>query len=83
MTPGQPDTAVIGRHLAALDEVLQRLRAHQSCTQQELAADGDRRWAVERGLQLCVQNALDIATHRPVPRKFAGRNSVLPKGLYT
>jgi uncharacterized protein YutE (UPF0331/DUF86 family) len=63
MTPGQLDPAVIGRHLAALDEVLQRLRAHQGCSREQLASDGDRRWAVERGLQLCVQNALDIATH--------------------
>jgi len=63
MTPGQPDPAVIGRHLVAIDEAVQRLRAHQATTQADLAADGDRRWAVERGLQLCAQNALDIATH--------------------
>jgi uncharacterized protein YutE (UPF0331/DUF86 family) len=28
-----------------------------------LIADLGRQWAVERGLQLCAQNALDIATH--------------------
>lgn len=29
----------------------------------EMQADPDLRWAIERGLQLLAQNALDIATH--------------------
>jgi uncharacterized protein YutE (UPF0331/DUF86 family) len=29
----------------------------------EALADLDEAWAVERGLQLCVQNCLDVATH--------------------
>ena len=28
-----------------------------------LRANADLRWTVERGLQLCAQNAIDIATH--------------------
>ncbi|MBI3375790.1 MAG: DUF86 domain-containing protein [Betaproteobacteria bacterium] len=28
-----------------------------------MRANSDLRWTVERGLQLCAQNALDIATH--------------------
>ncbi len=28
-----------------------------------LSADLDERWAVERGLQVCAQNCIDIATH--------------------
>jgi uncharacterized protein YutE (UPF0331/DUF86 family) len=63
MTPGKPDAAVVRRHLLALDEALQQLRRHQGRPRDELARDHDRRWAVERGLQLCAQNALDIATH--------------------
>ena len=63
MTPGQVDPQVVRRHLLALDDALQRLRAHQGCTEGDLAVDGDRRWVVERGLQLCAQNALDVATH--------------------
>lgn len=63
MTPGQPDAAVVRRHLLAIDEALQQLRRHQGWSRAELADDRDRRWAVERGLQLCAQNALDIATH--------------------
>jgi uncharacterized protein YutE (UPF0331/DUF86 family) len=63
MSPGQLDRAVIQRHLTALDAALQRLRRHVGKTLDELAADPDTAWAVERGLQLCAQNALDIATH--------------------
>jgi uncharacterized protein YutE (UPF0331/DUF86 family) len=53
----------VRRHLLAIDEALQRLRAYQSRTLAELTGDRDQVWAVERGLQLCAQNALDIATH--------------------
>lgn len=63
MTLGQPDPEVVRRHLAALREVLANLRRHAGRSAQELRANADLRWAVERGLQLCVQNALDIATH--------------------
>lgn len=63
MTRGQPDTEVIRRHLAALREALSNLRRHAGHNAQELRSDADLRWIVERGLQLCIQNALDIATH--------------------
>ena len=63
MTRGEPDPEVIRRHLAALREALANLRRHASRSAQELRADADLRWTVERGLQLCIQNALDIATH--------------------
>jgi uncharacterized protein YutE (UPF0331/DUF86 family) len=63
MTRGDPDPEVVRRHLGALREALANLRRHSGRTAQALGADADLRWAVERGLQLCVQNALDIATH--------------------
>ncbi len=63
MTRGQPDPEVIRRHLAALREALSNLRRHAGRSAQELRTDADLRWTVERGLQLCAQNALDIATH--------------------
>ncbi len=63
MTGGQPDPEVIRRHLAALREAASNLRRHSGRTAREMRADADLRWTVERGLQLCVQNALDIATH--------------------
>jgi uncharacterized protein YutE (UPF0331/DUF86 family) len=30
---------------------------------EELASQPEERWVVERGLQLCAQNALDVAAH--------------------
>lgn len=63
MTRGQPDPEVIRRHLASLREALTNLRRHSGRTAGEMRADADLRWVIERGLQLCVQNALDIATH--------------------
>lgn len=63
MTPGQTDAAVVRRHLMALDEALQILRKHRGATAEELRTDRERLWIVERGLQLCAQTALDIATH--------------------
>jgi uncharacterized protein YutE (UPF0331/DUF86 family) len=70
VSPGQLDAAVVRRHLLALDAAVQQLRRHAG---QPLAAlDADAQWAVERGLQLCAQNALDIATHLAVS---AGRDA--------
>jgi uncharacterized protein YutE (UPF0331/DUF86 family) len=63
MTPGAVDPAVVQRHLLAIDEALQILRRHQGQPVGVLAADREKLWMVERGLQLCAQNALDIATH--------------------
>jgi uncharacterized protein YutE (UPF0331/DUF86 family) len=63
MSPGQYDPAVVRRHLLALDEAVQRLRRHAGQPLSRLHAEPDERWAVERGLQLCAQNVLDIATH--------------------
>jgi uncharacterized protein YutE (UPF0331/DUF86 family) len=63
VSPGQVDAAVVRRHLLALDEAVQRLRRHTGRPLSSLSTDADTLWAVERGLQLCAQNALDIATH--------------------
>jgi uncharacterized protein YutE (UPF0331/DUF86 family) len=63
MSPGQHDPALVRRHLLALDEAVQRLRRYRGRPLGALREDPDLRWAVERGLQLCAQNALDIATH--------------------
>jgi len=63
MTPGRLDLAVVRRHLLALDEAEQILRSHQGRSLEELISDPEERWIVEHGLQLCAQNALDVATH--------------------
>ena len=63
MTPGRLDARVVDRHLIALRGTLGALRRHAGVSAESLGAEPDRRWAVERGLQLCAQNALDIAGH--------------------
>ena len=63
MSPGVSDAQVVRRHLAALREALANLRRHSGSTPETLRANVDLRWTVERGLQLCAQNAIDIATH--------------------
>lgn len=62
MTPGETDPRVVRRHLLALRRAIEELERH---TGKPIAAldDWDELRAVERGLQLCAQNALDIATH--------------------
>lgn len=63
MSPGRLDPGVVRRHLAALDEAVQALSRHRGRSLEELRSGIDERWAVERGLQLCAQNAIDLATH--------------------
>jgi uncharacterized protein YutE (UPF0331/DUF86 family) len=63
MSPGELDAAVVRRHLLAIDEALQTLRRHQGQPLDALVSVREELWAVERGLQLCAQNALDVATH--------------------
>jgi len=63
MGPGEIDVQIIRRHLAALRESLEVLAAHSGVSLEELHTDTELLWVVERGLQLCAQNALDIATH--------------------
>ncbi len=62
MTPGETDVRVVRRHLFALRHAIEELERH---TNKPIAAldDWDELRVVERGLQLCAQNALDIATH--------------------
>ena len=63
MTPGRADRRVLDRHPIALRASLSALRRHAGASASVLGRDSDLRWAVERGLQLCAQNALDIASH--------------------
>ena len=63
MSPGRTDVSVVRRHLASLREALANLRRHSGSTPEMLHADMDLRWAVEHGLQLCAQHAIDIAIH--------------------
>lgn len=75
MTRGQVDPLVARRHVAAPREAIANLRRHSSVSPGELRANADLRWAVERGLQLCVQNALDIAPTCRRPRAWMLRTT--------
>lgn len=87
MSPGQLDRSVVRRHLLALDAALQRLRRHAGKPLTALVGDPDALWAVERGLQLCSQNALDVATHlaasggRDVPDYAAALDALASLGV--
>ena len=63
MAPGQADGRVVQRHIIALRQAVTGLRRHAGVTASMLRANRDRLWAIERGLQLAAQNALDIASH--------------------
>ncbi|RLE24483.1 MAG: DUF86 domain-containing protein [Acidobacteria bacterium] len=63
MSPGEIDPTVVRRHLAAMRQSVEVLRGHEGRTVATLREDPEERWTVERGLQLCAQNALDISTH--------------------
>jgi len=63
MSPGGIDPEVVRRHLLALEAAVRNLGRHTGRTADEYRLDADLRLAVERGLQLCAQNALDVATH--------------------
>jgi len=63
MTPIQRDTELVRRHLAALDTALAQLRRHTGHPLAVLTSSLDERWAVERGLLVCAQNCIDMATH--------------------
>ena len=63
MSPGEIDVTVVRRHLAALRESLRVLATRSGVSIEDLDTDTEERWVVERGLQLCAQNSLDIATH--------------------
>jgi uncharacterized protein YutE (UPF0331/DUF86 family) len=63
MSPGELDASVVRRHLLALDQALQILKGHRGRSVDRLRSDREERWVVERGLQLCTQNVLDVATH--------------------
>lgn len=62
MTRGKVDAEVVRRHLLSLADALRTLDAHRGKPLEALHVT-EQRWIVERGLQLAVQNALDVATH--------------------
>lgn len=81
MTGASLDREVIERRLAHLIDAIQVLKGYRDLTLDELAASPRVYWAVQHGLQLCVQAVLDVAAHcvaalgGPVPDKY--RSNIL------
>lgn len=63
MSPGRVDKVLVRRHLLALDAALVALERLKASAPADLRRDLEKLWAIERGLQLCSQNAIDVATH--------------------
>jgi len=86
VSPGSLDAVLVRRHLGALDGAVQQLRSH--CGRPvEALENRDEAWAVERGLQVCVQKCLDVATHlaaaagRDVPDYASGFDRLAELGV--
>jgi uncharacterized protein YutE (UPF0331/DUF86 family) len=87
MTPVERDDQLVRRHLAALDTALAQLRRHTGKPVALLASNLDERWAVERGLLVCAQSCIDIATHlaasagHNLPDYASAIDALVPMGI--
>lgn len=63
MTGARLDRNVVERRLAHLLKSVDVLKGYQGLSLDELAATPRVYWAVQYGLQLCIQAVLDIAAH--------------------
>jgi uncharacterized protein YutE (UPF0331/DUF86 family) len=81
------DPLKVRRHLSGLLTALAQLRKHTGRPVSVLDTDLDELWAVERGLQLACQNALDVAAHvaatsgHPAPSYAAAIDSLIALGV--
>jgi uncharacterized protein YutE (UPF0331/DUF86 family) len=57
------DREVIRRHLQSLKEAVSVLERHRMISVAKLRTDVETRYVVERGLQVAIQNVLDLGTH--------------------
>ena len=58
-----PDRDLIFKHLSEIETAVAVLEKHRSVTAGELERSIELRWTIERGLQVVIQNILDIAAH--------------------
>lgn len=72
------DLPVIERHLEDIRRSLSILARFQKLSFEEFEKDTATQWAVEKGLERCVQNVLDIGAHIlaslgvPIPEEYHG-----------
>lgn len=57
------DTGIIQKHLLELDNILTVLDELKDYSLKEIESDIKKVWEIEHGLQLAIQNLLDISSH--------------------
>lgn len=57
------DKEVIYKHIGELRKIVNELSAFKSYTLDDLEIDIGKQWQIEHGLQLAIQNLLDIGSH--------------------
>jgi len=80
VSPGRLDASVVRRHLLGVERAMAQLARHAGKPLDTLRSDLDEAWAVERGLQLCAQNALDVATHIAAAAGAEARRGIPDRG---
>lgn len=90
MVPGLDSERVV-RHLQDVSSTLRVLETLQQIPYEAFAADPRTYWAVEKGLERCIQNVLDISAHvlaslgGPVPDDYGrllvelGKRRIVPE----
>ena len=54
---------LIEQHLQNMEEALARLKLYEDLSLEDLASDLGLQWILEKGLQVLIQNLLDIGAH--------------------
>ena len=57
------NTKVLERHIADMESAVQTLYKLKRYSIEEIESDREILWAVERGLQVAIQNLVDIGSH--------------------
>ena len=57
------DRDVVFKHIKDLQRILEELKKLKEITLDDLETNVTKRWEVERGLQLAIQNLLDMGSH--------------------
>lgn len=58
-----PDLEIIEKHLSSFIEDLQNLKKNRNVTSEDIKADKDLLWILERGIYLLIQNLFDMLAH--------------------
>ena len=57
------DKEIINKHLLEIEKIVKNLNKYTKIPLDELESDIDKTWIIEHGLQLAIQNLIDIGGH--------------------